>query len=221
MNNHNILKVLLILLAVSVAFLAISIGIYLGMKTSRSASSESKEAAITTSQGSPESAAESSVEEPTTSSEEATPESTVEESRCEERPNAPEVRKATEEAARKYPNDFGWVYEGQSNYSECAPLSYALLSQREITNSQFTTLIVFFHNGDYLGVDSVYPQQVQSIEPHGDALDVVYRDWEALESSGQPNAAAPAYETTVRYYWDGESVQYEGRIPNTHLPARR
>lgn len=217
MNNNKTLTILLSLLGVAVAILAVAVGVYFGVTMSDSSSSReasgSPTSSVSSAQPSP-SAAESSTE--TTSESSPTPEAR----NCTVDAHASEVLMAIHEASEKYPNEFGWTYQGVSNYSPCAELSYAMLRQEKIGNSQFATLLLFFHDGEYLGVDSTYPQQVQKIEENGDALDVIYRDWEALEKSGKPNAAAPDYNSNVHYYWDGDSVQYDGRIPNTHLGSR-
>src|SRR5699024_10829699 len=74
-----------------------------------------------------------------------------------------------------------WVYEGDSNYDPCADLNYALLVQRPQGNSQFGTRILFFHHGEYIGIDSTYPQQAMNIEDKGNTLVVTYKDWGALD----------------------------------------
>ena len=63
-----------------------------------------------------------------------------------------------------------WVYKGVSNYDAFAELSYALLVQRLQGNSQFGTQILFFHRGEYIDIDSTYPQQAVNLEDRGNAL---------------------------------------------------
>ena len=119
---------------------------------------------------------------------------------------------------RDYPNEFGgWVYKGETNFDSGADLTFAKVEQAEQGNSQFETLLIFFHKGQYLGIDSTYPQQAMDVTPVAAGIEVVYKDWEALRDSGDANAAAPKYTSTVTYYWDGAKVQHEGRIPNTGL----
>lgn len=68
-----------------------------------------------------------------------------------------------------------WSYEGDSNYDPCADLSYALLVQQPQGNAQFGTQMLFFHRGEYTGIDSTHPQQVMDIEDHGNRLVVTYK----------------------------------------------
>jgi len=112
-----------------------------------------------------------------------------------------------------------WSYEGDSNYDPCADLSYALLVQQPQGNAQFGTRMLFFHKGEYIGIDSTHPQQVMDIEGHGNRLVVTYKDWEALEESGLPNAAAPDFTAPVTFFWDNHADQLgtEGEFPNQGL----
>lgn len=138
---------------------------------------------------------------------------------CDTSSSNPEIDRAIGEVNRKYPNRYGgWVITQDVNYDSCSALSYALVTQAQQGNAQFGTLILMFHQGEYIGVDSTYPQQAMSITPAGDArFTVEYKDWEALHEAGAPNAMAPDYTSTVTYYWDGSKVGHEGRIPNTSL----
>lgn len=139
-------------------------------------------------------------------------------SECVTDPATPEIHKAVAEANEKYPNQFGgWVFNGRTNYDSCSDLSYAMVVQAEQGNAQYSTLILMFHQGEYIGVDSIYPQQAMEITPNGDSFTVLYKDWEALAEAGAPNAEAPNYNSTVTYYWDGSKVAHKGRIPNTSL----
>ena len=112
-----------------------------------------------------------------------------------------------------------WSYEVDSNYDPCADLSYALLMQQPQGNAQFGTQMLFFHKGEYIGIDSTHPQQVMDIEDHGNRLVVTYKDWKALEESGLPNAAAPDFTATVTFFWDNHADQLgtEGEFPNQGL----
>lgn len=136
---------------------------------------------------------------------------------CDTSPHNPEIARATEEVNRKYPNgNGGWVITRRLNYDSCSDLSYALVTQAEQGNAQFGTLILMFHQGEYIGIDSNYPQQAMEITPTGDArFTVKYKDWEALDAAGAANSESPNYTSTVTYYWDGSKVAHEGRIPNT------
>ena len=112
-----------------------------------------------------------------------------------------------------------WAYEGDSDYDRCADLSYALLVQRPQGNSQFGTQILFFHHGEYIGIDSTYPQQAMNIEDKDNALVVTYKDWEALDDAGGSNAESPNYTATVTFFWDEATNQLgtEGTFPNQGL----
>lgn len=137
---------------------------------------------------------------------------------CDTSPASPEIRRAVEEVNAEYPNRAGgWKFTGRTNYNSCSDLSYALVAQAEQGNAQFGTLILMFHKGEYIGIDSTYPQQAMEITPDGDSFTVLYKDWEALDAAGAPNAESPNYNSTVTYYWDGSKVAHEGRIPNTNL----
>lgn len=162
-----------------------------------------------------DSAAESTVEVTTTQTEREK----EGEKDCNTDPSAPEIHKATAEVNEKYPNgNGGWVFKGDTNYDSCGDLTYALVAQAQQGNAQFGTLILMFHQGEYIGIDSTAPQQAMKITPNDDgSLTVLYKDWEALIESGDGNAEAPKYNSTVTYYWDGDKVAHEGRIPNTNL----
>ncbi|MDN8594900.1 MULTISPECIES: LppP/LprE family lipoprotein [unclassified Corynebacterium] len=138
---------------------------------------------------------------------------------CDTDPASPEIHKAVDEANEEYPNKFGgWKFTGRTNFDSCADLSYAFVTQAEQGNAQFGTLILMFHKGEYIGVDSLYPQQAMEITPNDDgSFTVLYKDWEALDEAGAGNAESPNYNSTVTYYWDGDKVAHDGRIPNTSL----
>lgn len=112
-----------------------------------------------------------------------------------------------------------WSYEGESSYDPCSDLSYALLVQQPQGNSQFVTQLLFFHQGEYIGIDSTFPQQVMNIEDKGTRLIVTYKDWEALEEAGGSNAEAPNYTATVTFFWDAHNGQLGtiGEFPNQNL----
>lgn len=136
---------------------------------------------------------------------------------CNTSPAADEIHRATAEVNEEYPNGRGgWVFTGRTNYDSCSDLSYALVTQAEQGNAQFGTLILMFHQGEYIGIDSIYPQQAMDVTPDGEGrFTVLYKDWEALHAAGAANSESPNYNSTVTYYWDGSKVAHEGRIPNT------
>jgi hypothetical protein len=110
--------------------------------------------------------------------------------------------------------------KAKATTTPCSDLSYVLLVQQPQDNSQFDTQLLFFHKGQYIGIDSTYPQQVMNIEDKGNALVVVtYKDWEALEEAGGSNAEAPNYTTTVTFFWDAQASQLGtiGEFPNQGL----
>lgn len=154
-----------------------------------------------------------------TEAEQSKQEEPEEHEECDTDPASPEIHKAAEEANEQHPNQFGgWVLSGRTNFNSCSDLSYALLTQAEVGNAQFGTLILMFHKGEYIGVDSLYPQQAMEITPNDDgSFTVLYKDWEALDEAGAGNAESPNYNSTVTYYWDGDKVAHDGRIPNTSL----
>lgn len=107
-----------------------------------------------------------------------------------------------------------WVYMGDSNYDPCAALSYATVEQSEQGNAQFQNQLMLFHDGEYLGVGATVPEQHQVIGTSDDSVTVRYKDWEALDAAGQPNAMAGSFTTDVTFRWNGSEVVPEGRIPN-------
>jgi hypothetical protein len=110
-----------------------------------------------------------------------------------------------------------WTYKGDSNYDKCATLSYATVEQSEQGNSQFQNQLMLFHKGEYLGVGSDTVQQHQVIATTDDSVTVRYKDWEALDTAGAPNAEASNYTTDVTFTWDGSRVVPQGRFPNLSL----
>ena len=140
---------------------------------------------------------------------------------CTPDPNAQAVTDAVARVNQDYPNKFGgWTYKGDSNYDTCSVLTYALAEQSQQGNAQFQTIIMMFHRGEYLGIDSIYPQQASDIEPTNIGFDVTYKDWEALQDSREANAAAPKYTQRVLFYWNGERAAYKGYIPNSGLGSK-
>lgn len=141
---------------------------------------------------------------------------------CDVDPNSEAVHAAVDVANSDYPNPHGgWVYEGVSNWNPCGNLTYAKLVQAEQGDAQFGTMLLFFHKGDYLGFDSIYPQQSLEEVPdaNSESIRVTYKDWGALAEAGAPAAEAPNYTAEVVYVWDEDAdiVAHEGQIPNQHL----
>lgn len=138
---------------------------------------------------------------------------------CDTNSASPEIHKAAAEANEQYPNQAGgWVLTGHTNYNSCSDLSFALVTQAKQGNAQFSTLILMFHKGEYIGIDSIYPQQAMDVTPNDDgSFTVLYKDWEALDAAGAGNAESPKYNSTVTYFWDGSKVAHDGRIPNTSM----
>lgn len=96
---------------------------------------------------------------------------------CVTDPQAQAIHDVTARVNNDYPNEFGgWTYHGDSNYDTCSPLTYAVVEQTEQGNSQFGTLLLMFHEGQYVGIDSTYPQQVMKATPTDDGVHVVYKD---------------------------------------------
>jgi len=109
-----------------------------------------------------------------------------------------------------------WSYEGESNYDHCSDMSYALLVQQLQGTSQFGTPLLFFHKGQYIGLDSTYPQQVMNIEDKGARLIVTYKGWEALEEAGGSNTEGSNYTAIVTFFWDAQNGKLGtiGEFPN-------
>ncbi|MFC3849832.1 LppP/LprE family lipoprotein [Corynebacterium hansenii] len=108
-----------------------------------------------------------------------------------------------------------WELES-TNFDPCGELTYALFHQMPQGNAQFATKILMFHDGEYLGVDALNPQQGWIIGEGDGWFEVEYKDWKALEESGEPNAAAPKYTTKVKFTWSESEgkVVLDGELPN-------
>lgn len=118
------------------------------------------------------------------------------------------------------PNQFGWKVTDETNYNHCSDLSYALIMQAEIGNSQFGTQLMLFHKGEFLGVGSDTIQQTQVLSTTNNSVTVRMRDWETLYNLGKGHAEAPDYYSDVTFRWVGDHVEPEGRIPNQELSHR-
>ncbi|HIW91440.1 MAG TPA: LppP/LprE family lipoprotein [Candidatus Corynebacterium avicola] len=136
---------------------------------------------------------------------------------CGEDPDSPVIREHIAEVPDPSLDDMTWAYHGESNYDPCVDLSYATVVQSEVGNAQFENQLMLFHRGKFLGVGTDTVQQHSVVSTTEDSVTVKYKDYEALEASGEANAAAPKYTTEVTYRWDGERVVPEGRIPNQNL----
>lgn len=107
----------------------------------------------------------------------------------------------------------------KTNYDPCGELTYALFHQMPQGSSQFATKILMFHDGEYLGVDSLVPQQGEIIGEGDGWFRVEYRDWEALRDSGEPNAAAGKYSKNITFTWSESEgkVVLDDELPNQNL----
>lgn len=119
---------------------------------------------------------------------------------CERDPDARAIEEATAAANAKYAGS--WSYQGESNYDTCSPLTFAVLHD---SSTGGNTLVLMFHEGEYLGVDSNYPQRARSITGITDGFIVEYTDFEGDDDAVE----------FVEFRWDGSEVTQSGRIPNT------
>ena len=139
---------------------------------------------------------------------------------CAPNPSAPEIAEANKQLNEEHQTDRGgWTYAGGSTFSPCADLSYAITKQGGQGNGAETNVLLLFHKGQYIGIDSNHPQTIERVDPHDDGtFTVIYRDTEAQMAADAPNADADKYVSEVTYFWDGDKVGYHGRIPNESLP---
>lgn len=139
---------------------------------------------------------------------------------CAPNPSAPEIAEANKQLNEEHQTERGgWTYAGGSTFSPCADLSYALTKQGGQGNGAETNVLLLFHKGQYIGIDSNHPQTIEHITPHEDGtFTVVYRDTEAQMAAGAPNADADKFTTEVTFFWDGDKVGHHGKIPNESLP---
>ena len=113
----------------------------------------------------------------------------------------------------------GWTYTGDSNFNHCSDLTYAVATQGGQGNGAPLTVLMLFHQGQYIGIDSNHPQHAERVTANPDgSITVVYRDVEAQNIAGAPNVDAHEYTSEVTYFWDGEKVDHHGRIPNLSYP---
>ena len=139
---------------------------------------------------------------------------------CAPNPSAHEISEANAQLNREHQTDRGgWTYAGGSNFSPCADLSYAITKQGGQGNGAETNVLLLFHKGQFIGIDSNHPQTIERITPNDDGtFTVVYRDTEAQMEAGAPNADADKFVSEVTYFWDGDKVGHHGTIPNESLP---
>ncbi len=121
---------------------------------------------------------------------------------CKHDNNAKAIHDAVGEINRDYRNDRGgWAYKGDSNYDPCGTVTYAVVEQdnRDGSDQRFTK-VLFFHLGEYQGVDSLEPLEATEVtaDPDGYGVTIKY-------SGGEE----------VYYYWDEQSAQlaHEGNLP--------
>lgn len=122
---------------------------------------------------------------------------------CSRNSDAAVIDRATAEVNENYHGS--WEYRGESNYDTCSPLTYAVL--HETSESAVHTILLMFHEGEYLGIDSNYPQHAHSITVTDGGFIVEYADFESSEHG---------HLETVEFWWDGSKVAHSGRIPNTN-----
>lgn len=111
----------------------------------------------------------------------------------------------------------GWEYYGQSNYDQCADLSYALVWVTGSTHPLKQSQLMLFHRGDYLGVGVLAPQSMYVVDADDTSVHTRMVDVEAMERDQAPNAVAEHYRRDVTFRWDGEQVEPVGEIPNQSL----
>ena len=135
---------------------------------------------------------------------------------CTPNPDAPEIQKALDKVNKERPNNHdGWKYTGTSNFSPCSDLSFALADQAKQGNAQSSTVLLMFHKGEFIGTDSDQTQHINKVTPtpDGENISVIYCDWEAQEAAGAPNADAAKFTSKVHFFWNGDRVVHEGKIP--------
>lgn len=118
-----------------------------------------------------------------------------------------------------------WAYRSdlsKSRYDSCADLSYVELVQKAIGDGAYDTVLLLFHKGEYLGIDSIYSQHISSISSGGSSsFTVNYTDFEAISRANASFAEGlNKYVSPVHFSWDGSKVQSNGRFPNTDRPPR-
>ncbi|MCQ9350796.1 LppP/LprE family lipoprotein [Corynebacterium sp. 5QC2CO] len=141
---------------------------------------------------------------------------------CTPNPAAPEIQEALDKVNRERPNNHdGWKYTGTSNFSPCSDLSFALADQAKQGSAQSSTVLLMFHKGEFIGTDSDRPQHINKVTPTPDGknISVIYHDWEAQEAAGAPNADAAKFTSNVHFFWNGDHVVHEGKIPGGAKPA--
>ncbi|MCF4006901.1 LppP/LprE family lipoprotein [Corynebacterium uropygiale] len=141
---------------------------------------------------------------------------------CAVDPQASEVLAAVDDVNARYPlegySPISWEYRGESNYSPCSELSYAIVGPAGHASPDYFTYLIFFHKGKYIGVDDTeHQQQAYEVTPDGEALAVQYIDYEEFHRSGEAAAYISRFTTPVRFYWDGDKVERQGRMPNQSL----
>lgn len=110
-----------------------------------------------------------------------------------------------------------WEYYGQSNYSPCADLSYALVWVTGSTHPLKQSQLMLFHRGEYLGVGALAPQSMYVTDSNGDSVNTRVIDFEAMERDQAPNVESELYRRDLEFWWNGERVEAIGEIPNQGL----
>ncbi|MGO3363005.1 MAG: LppP/LprE family lipoprotein [Corynebacterium sp.] len=146
---------------------------------------------------------------------EAPPPDSPDDPNCEPDPESPVITDSIENLAPPGLADSTWVYKGDSNFNACSDLSYATVEQDPQGNSQFENKLIFFHQGRYSGSPQTdAPQQHEVVGTTDDSVTVRFKDWQAQEDAGAPNAEAGEYTEEVTFRWVDGAVVAEGRIPN-------
>ena len=82
------------------------------------------------------------------------------------------------------------------------------------------TQLLFFHQGEYIGIDCASQQQVVSIEDRGTRLILTYKDREPWKKSAdQTLQPQPNYKATMTFFWVAHNIQLGtiGEFPNQGL----
>lgn len=106
----------------------------------------------------------------------------------------------------------------KSHFNSCDDLSFVQLVPQQQTDAQYDSVILMFHKGQYVGVDTTIPEQAfafLNVTPQG--FTARYKDYEALQAAGAPFADAEKYYKDVTFTWDGSKVVTSGDFPNQNL----
>lgn len=136
---------------------------------------------------------------------------------CENDPQAPAIHDNLGQVPAPLAAGEGWEYYGQSDYSPCADLSYALVWVTGSTHPLKQSQLMLFHRGEYLGVGALAPQSMYVTDSDGYSVNTRVIDFEAMERDQAPNAESELYRRDLGFWWNGERVEAVGEIPNQSL----